>query len=187
MGVKSLMLALGVAALIGAGCNSSPTAAPSSSESIHSRDVGSGANAATGTEVFHAIMDGSQQFPKVSSVATGSTSFVMNSDSSLVVAITVADIADVTSAQLMVASPTSSGSSGLVFSTDVHAGPFNGLLVQRAITPSMFTGALAGKSTSEFYQLLKSGSAYVNVATVAHPEGEIRGMVVETPVIRHDR
>ncbi|GAB4823570.1 hypothetical protein N2152v2_010616 [Parachlorella kessleri] len=46
------------------------------------------------------------------------------------------------------------------------------------ITTGNLTGPLASKKVADLIALMKKNDTYVNVHTVAHPDGEIRGQIV---------
>jgi hypothetical protein len=56
-------------------------------------------------------------------------------------------------------------------------GFFSGTLAQGTTTPDDFVGPLEGLSFEEAAAILEEEGAYVNVHTVEHPGGEIRGQI----------
>jgi hypothetical protein len=59
----------------------------------------------------------------------------------------------------------------------VKSGQFSGVLAEGIIKAENLKDALAGKTIMDLVAGIKSGNAYVNVHTLAHPAGEIRGQV----------
>ncbi len=57
------------------------------------------------------------------------------------------------------------------------AGPINGKLISGVITDSTLSGPMQGKSVLDLIHAMEHDSAYVQVHTKAHPEGELRGQI----------
>jgi hypothetical protein len=53
----------------------------------------------------------------------------------------------------------------------------DGVLARGTITEADLVGPLAGQPLSALVEAIRSGNAYVNVHTVDHPAGEIRGQL----------
>jgi hypothetical protein len=64
-----------------------------------------------------------------------------------------------------------------LFTGPKKEGKFSGGLSEGTITAKDLSGDLMGKSLEDLEQLIKSGETYVNVHTVAKPDGEIRGQI----------
>jgi hypothetical protein len=56
-------------------------------------------------------------------------------------------------------------------------GTFSGVLAEGTITAADLTGPLAGMSLDALLAEMDAGNAYVNVHTLNHPPGEIRGQI----------
>jgi hypothetical protein len=56
-------------------------------------------------------------------------------------------------------------------------GFFSGTLAQGTTTPDDFVGPIEGLSLEEAAAILEEEGAYVNVHTIEHPGGEIRGQI----------
>ena len=54
---------------------------------------------------------------------------------------------------------------------------FDGVLAEGTITAASLVGPLAGQSLSALLDAMRNGGAYVNVHTLQHPPGEIRGQI----------
>jgi hypothetical protein len=65
-----------------------------------------------------------------------------------------------------------------LFSGPQKAGSFTGVLAKGAITEADLTGPMAGKTFQDLAAMVLAGQTYVNVHTVANPNGEIRGQIV---------
>ena len=64
------------------------------------------------------------------------------------------------------------GSNGTV------TGDINGTLTQGKITSSMLQGAYAGMNSSQLVLAMKNITTYIDISTVDHPDGEIRGQIM---------
>ncbi len=127
---------------------------------------------ATTAELHTATLAGADETPPTTSGASGSASFTINA-SSVSYQVTVQNITDV------VASHIHSGAQGVagpvrvtLLATPVK-GVTNGVLVQGSFSASDVTGVTYDELLNE----IRTGGAYVNVHTVAHPAGEIRGQI----------
>ncbi|HET7009209.1 MAG TPA: CHRD domain-containing protein, partial [Anaerolineales bacterium] len=58
-----------------------------------------------------------------------------------------------------------------------EGGDLNGVFVRGEITVEDLMGSLAGMSLSALIEQIEAGNAYVNVHTLTHPGGEIRGQL----------
>jgi len=59
----------------------------------------------------------------------------------------------------------------------LEPGAVNGTLKKGVITDSDLSGPFSGKSVLDLVHAMENDSAYVQVHTVKHPEGEIRGQI----------
>ena len=177
------ILTLGLMALLSIGCSdSSPTSATPGTSPIGA----SGDTASTGTqpgpEMFRAVLTGEQEVPSVLTRASGSVSFHMSQDGqSIIYALTVSQISDVTAAHIHAGGPGENGPAVVDLFAGLKSGEYNGLLAQGRITLDMLEGHLTGTQMSVLVDMLNSGLAYVNVHTQSHPNGEIRGQITRTP------
>ncbi|MDR7432511.1 MAG: CHRD domain-containing protein, partial [Armatimonadota bacterium] len=60
----------------------------------------------------------------------------------------------------------------------LRPGRFDGELASGVITAASLVGPLARQPLSALLERVRVGEAYVNVHTVAHPGGEIRGQIL---------
>jgi hypothetical protein len=133
-------------------------------------------------QFFSAILAGANEVPSVETEAMGSAVFMLSSDGkSLWYKITVDSIMDAQASHIHWAI---AGVNGPVvvalFPTGtymVKSGEFSGVLAEGTIMAKDLKDALAGKTITDLVAGIKTGKAYVNVHTLAHPAGEIRGQV----------
>lgn len=149
----------GATLLAGAGCNSQgvdPPAEITYMARLSGADVRPApvATAATGTGVI--------------SIADGSVTMRFN--------ITVTPMTDVTAAHLHVGGPEEVGALVVdLLPVPPHLGAFFGLLTSGTIRASNLLG---GETIESLTTKIRNGNAYIDVHTVANPDGAIRGQVL---------
>ncbi len=138
------------------------------------------ANAAT---TFHATLSGKNQSPAVDISARGTVTFTLSKNGkSLSYRLYVADIENVSMAHIHIAAAGKEGPVAVWLypshpPAKVKKGEFTGVLARGTITASQLEGPLKGKTIADLVQEFRSGGAYVNVHTTAHPAGAIRGQI----------
>jgi len=123
------------------------------------------------TNLFIAHLVGDQETPPNASAAQGEVIMHLNADGTVGYKLIVANITDVIMAHIHVAPR---GVAGPIRQWLYPAGPPPQLL------PGRTDGTLAQGTftpTPELLEAIESGNAYVNVHTVQHPGGEIRGQL----------
>jgi hypothetical protein len=139
-------------------------------------------------QTFTAQLTGAQEVPPVKTAATGNATFKLSPDGkSMSYEVKVNQIIDITMAHIHLGQP---GKNGAVVvwlfpvtgpPPALKPGSYTGILADGTITAKNLVGPLKGKPLSALVKDLKSGSAYVNIHTKAHPEGEIRGQIGPCP------
>lgn len=129
---------------------------------------------------FRAILNGRSEVPRVRTRATGNASFELrNRGNQLRFQLNVRNISGVTQAHIHLGRR---GMNGPVvaflfgpskFGISVRNGVVRGVLTNRDLI-----GPLQGKTIRDLVREFRNGNAYVNVHTIQHPNGEIRGQVV---------
>jgi hypothetical protein len=129
---------------------------------------------------FHAILEGDEEVPPVDSDAKGAAIFRTSNDGTeLNYRLIVANIEDVTAAHIHLA-PRGENGDIVAFLFDPEEpteGRTNGVLAEGTITSEDLVGPLAEATLSELIDEMEAGNTYVNVHTVEHPSGEIRGQI----------
>jgi CHRD domain len=135
----------------------------------------------TVTERFAATLSGANVRPTpVTSTATGSAQFTYVGDiKTLFFEVDVAGIDSVTLAHIH--GPADTANSAGVALNLYTTGKSKGLGFTGVLSAGVAgeLGAPAGMTLDSLLVLMRNGNAYVNVHTVAHPAGEIRGQVVK--------
>ncbi|MDZ7308627.1 MAG: endolytic transglycosylase MltG, partial [candidate division KSB1 bacterium] len=125
--------------------------------------------------VFHAVLNGAQENPAVTTVAAGGGRFVLNEDrTQLAFKIKVANLSGpITAAHFHNAAAGTNGPvvRDLAFTDTVATGVWSSSDASQPLTPALVAELLAG-------------NLYVNVHTAAHPGGEIRGQVLTGAAIK---
>ena len=128
-------------------------------------------------EFFVAPLLGRAEVPPVDSNDAGVALFKLRADgSSIDYLLIVANIEDVTQAHIHLAPAGSNG--GVV--AFLYGGPTvspNGILARGTIAAGDLIGSLAGATIADLVAEMAAGDAYVNVHTLVHPGGEIRGQI----------
>lgn len=138
---------------------------------------------ASGATTFHATMSGKNQSPPIDTPAHGTATFTLSkSGKSLRFRLYVADIDNVSMAHIHIGAAGQEGPVAVWLypshpPAQVKKGKFTGELATGVITARQLQGPLKGKTIDDLVQDIKNGDAYVNVHTVQHPAGEIRGQI----------
>jgi hypothetical protein len=176
--VVSVPIALVGLLVLGCADRSDPVAlAPDApSESRHGGQT-------SASHTFQAHLSGAEEVPPVDTRARGQATFQLSRDGSeLSYRLIVANLVDLHMAHIHVAPV---GVNGPVVVWLYPAGPppqpipgrTSGVLATGVITADNLVGQLAGASLADLIELMASGNTYVNVHTLAHPPGEIRGQI----------
>ena len=130
-------------------------------------------------KTFHAKLTGKDQVPTIKTKASGKAEVKMAKGSNdLSYKIEVKNLENVTAAHIHRGKKAENGPPVVtLFSGPKKEGKFSGTLSEGMITDKDLAGDFQGKTVNDLVQLIKSGDAYVNVHTDAHPDGEIRGQL----------
>ncbi|MFZ0736624.1 MAG: CHRD domain-containing protein [Candidatus Acidiferrales bacterium] len=132
---------------------------------------------------FEAKLSGKESVPAVDTPAHGEATLQLSKDGTrLSYTLSVTDIENVSMAHIHQGP---AGQEGPVVvwlypskpPALVKKGKFSGVLARGTITAANLTGPLKGKTLADLVEEIKAGTAYINVHTVAHPAGEIRGQI----------
>lgn len=129
---------------------------------------------------FEADLEGVNEVPPVETEAEGSASLRFNREITVLnVEVFVEEIKDVVQAHIHLGRPDENGPVVVVLfgpsdPVDVER---EGRLACRTVTRGDLIGPLAGEPLSALLEQIEDGNAYINVHTVQHPGGEIRGQI----------
>jgi hypothetical protein len=129
---------------------------------------------------FAASLAGKNEVPPVTGVLHGAASFhLVDSDQAIEFVLTLEDASQLTMAHIHMAAK---GANGPVVAFLLGPLPSPGLTqhrvrVQGFLTNANLVGPLAGKTVADLVAAMKSGTAYVNAHTGAHPAGAARGQI----------
>jgi len=123
-----------------------------------------------------ASLTGGQEVPPVATLATGTMTLALNDDqTSIRIVLNETGIVNVTAAHIHVAPPGIDGPIIFPIAQNFYQVPLDKTLTSFDFTPA----PNAGVSTfEEAVDAILSGNTYVNVHTVANPDGEIRGQIL---------
>ena len=132
---------------------------------------------------FVAHLSGHEEVPPVHTRAQGQAVFRVSSDGLHIhYQVNVANISDITQAHIHLAGV---GMNGPVVAWLYPAAPpsvlmpgrFQGVLAAGVITEANLVGPLAGQTLGDLMERIQAGETYVNLHTLAHPAGEVRGQI----------
>jgi hypothetical protein len=123
---------------------------------------------------YHAKLSGQNEVPPVTSNATGTAKFAPLTKS-VQYLLNATNISGVTGAHIHLAK---SGQNGPIVVTLIKGAVATNKVGQKGIiTASMLEGPLKGKTITDLLTAMKKGDTYVNIHTIKHPNGEIRGSI----------
>ena len=128
---------------------------------------------------FAAFLKGRNEVPPVRTISTGVAVFRLNNaGDKLFFKLVIRNIRKVTKAHIHLGKRGVNGPIVAVlfgpskFGISVKRGVIHGTLTRNDLT-----GPLSGKTIHDLVRQIKNGNTYVNVHTIQHPNGEIRGQI----------
>ena len=129
-----------------------------------------------GTEFLEATMNGGNEVPPVDTAASGSADFVVNHELNTIgFDFSTDGLQDIVAAHIHFGDPGVDGPIMFTLST-TSSDSANGILGSDDLTLLPDSGI---NSIDDAIQAMVDGHTYINVHTAAHPDGEIRGQIVE--------
>ena len=127
-------------------------------------------------------LTGDESVPPVQTSASGQAIIMIEASPTgfnISYEIDVTNLVDATAAHIHLGAK---GANGPVivslFDGPQKSGSFTGVLAQGSITQADLTGPMQGKTFADLAAAVLGGQTYVNVHTVANPDGEIRGQII---------
>jgi hypothetical protein len=170
--MKRLVVAVSILVVLGtAGCGAAAVTTTTGATSLETTtSVGQ-------LVTFNANLSGQDEVPPVKSSATGLATFTLDSSGTVVAyALNVGMLDSPTVAKVHLGRAGTNGETILT----LYPGPtkkvmINGTLAQGSFDATKLQGSLKGKTIADLVTLIKAGEVYLNVGTVKHRGGEIRG------------
>jgi hypothetical protein len=133
---------------------------------------------ATSPLTYTAELTGDQEIPAVSTLASGTLTFVVADDgSSVAYTLTVRNIDGVAIANLHQGKAGENGDTILKLYDGPKSGVFSGTLAEGTFTASDLVGPLKGGTIEQLVTMILADDVYLNVGTDTNHSGEIRGQL----------
>jgi hypothetical protein len=131
-------------------------------------------------ELFKATLTGDQEVPPVTTETSGKAFFSLNKDQTAIeFQLHVSDGVRITQSHIHCGPPGVNGPI-IIFLGGLHAAGLNidGKWVSNAtITDTSIVNTACGATLAAIAEQMRNGNTYANVHSVAHPGGEIRGLI----------
>jgi hypothetical protein len=135
-------------------------------------------------KTFVAQLTGAQEVPALKTKATGNATFVVSPDGKTIsYEVKVNNIIDITMAHIHLAAAGKNGPVAVWLypvtgpPPALKPGTYSGILADGKITAKSLVGPLKGNPLSALIKDMETGKSFVNVHTMQHPAGEIRGQI----------
>ena len=131
--------------------------------------------------IYDAPLTGENEVPPVESNATGLAEFTPPVNDSIKYRINITGIFNATGAHIHTGQAGENGEviADLLTSMKVNDVSY-GMTVRGNLSDSSLKGPMEGKTLEDLVAAMDSGETYVNVHTAEHPDGEIRGQIINT-------
>ena len=131
--------------------------------------------------IYDAPLSGENEVPPVQSSATGLAEFTPPVNDSIKYRINITGISGATGAHIHSGQAGENGEvvADLLTSMKVNDVSY-GMTIRGNLSDSSLKGPMEGKTLEDLAAAMDSGQTYVNIHTTQHPDGEIRGQVINT-------
>jgi CHRD domain len=132
---------------------------------------------------YDAPLSGQSEVPPVETSATGEGEFTVPANSTMKYRVNVTGIMNASAAHIHMAKEGENGDVVAdLLNTPTSKGKDTayGMIFRGNLSDSSLKGPMQGKTIDDLAAAMDSGDIYVNVHTAAHPDGEIRGQIVNS-------
>lgn len=131
--------------------------------------------------IYDAPLSGENEVPPVQSSATGLAEFTPPVNDSIKYRINITGISGATGAHIHSGQAGENGEvvADLLTSMKVNDVSY-GMTIRGNLSDSSLKGPMEGKTLEDLVAAMDSGQTYVNIHTTQHPDGEIRGQIINT-------
>jgi hypothetical protein len=131
--------------------------------------------------IYDAPLSGENEVPPVQSSATGLAEFTPPVNDTIKYRINITGIFNATGAHIHTGQAGENGEviADLLTSMKVNDVSY-GMTIRGNLSDSSLKGPMEGKTLEDLVAAMDSGETYVNVHTAEHPDGEIRGQIINT-------
>lgn len=132
---------------------------------------------------YNAPLSGQNEVPPVESSATGEADFKALANETIGYRVNVTGISNASAAHIHQGKE---GENGDIIADLLHTPTSKdkdtayGMIFRGNLSDSSLKGPMQGKTLNDLAAAMDSGETYVNVHTTDHPDGEIRGQIVNT-------
>jgi CHRD domain len=132
--------------------------------------------------IYDALLSGQNEVPPVESTATGKAEFTAPFNDTVTYRINITGISGATGAHLYSGGADGNGEiiADLMTETTKNRDTSYGMTIRGNLSDSSLKGPLQGKTLADMAAAMDSGETYVNILTAQHPDGEIRGQIINT-------
>ncbi|RPJ26796.1 MAG: CHRD domain-containing protein [Nitrosopumilales archaeon] len=132
--------------------------------------------------IYDAPLSGENEVPPVQSSATGLAEFTPPVNDTIKYRINITGISNATGAHIHSGQASENGEviADLLTDTTKNKDTSYGMTIRGNLSDSSLKGPMEGKTLEDLVAAMDSGETYVNVHTAEHPDGEIRGQVINT-------
>jgi CHRD domain len=131
--------------------------------------------------IYDAPLSGENEVPPVQSSATGLAEFTPPVNDTIKYRINITGISGATGAHIHSGQAGENGEVVADLLTAMKANDVSyGMTIRGNISDSSLKGPMEGKTLEDLVAAMDSGQTYVNIHTTQHPDGEIRGQIINT-------